>query len=148
MIRKLLARFATATTATATATAVLGLGLGLGMSLGLGLGLGISAPAISQEIDADTGLIIGEGWQAVQGNCLRCHSSQMIVQNSGTRAVWQSRVLLMQQSHGMPPLPAEVETTILDYLQTHYGPRSAYRRPPLPEHLLPVNPYAKAGDAL
>ncbi|MDT8429080.1 MAG: hypothetical protein RQ757_09985 [Pseudomonadales bacterium] len=125
---------------TARNTPRAGLGLALAISLVL---VSPGAPVSAQEIDVDTGLIIGTGWQAVQGNCLRCHSSQMIVQNSGTRAVWQSRVQLMQESHGMPPLPAEVENTILDYLQAHYGPRSAYRRPPLAEHLLPVNPYAK-----
>ena len=68
-----------------------------------------------QQIDDITGLLQEEGWQTVQANCTACHSAQIIAQNSGSRAVWQSRIVWMQ-TQGLELLSSDVENTILDYL--------------------------------
>lgn len=97
--------------------------------------------AMAQETDRVTGLILSDGWQAVQANCTECHSAQLIIQNSGSREVWKSRILWMQQTQGLHELGAELEDTILGYLAGNYGQKQAGRRAPLPAGLLPENPY-------
>lgn len=85
-----------------------------------------------------------EGWQLVRDNCTECHSSQIIVQNSGNREAWKSRIEWMQNSHGLGELGPELEGSILDYLTSNYGQNSASRRQALPAHLMPSNPNSKA----
>lgn len=99
------------------------------------------APRAAEETDRVTGLALDGDWQLVQANCTECHSALLITQNSGSRGVWQIRIATMRNTHGMEELDAEVEERILDYLAEHYGQRQASRRPPLPPHLLPENPY-------
>ncbi|NQV71345.1 MAG: hypothetical protein HQ498_15065 [Pseudohongiella sp.] len=91
-----------------------------------------------------TGLIREDGWQSVQENCTRCHTTQMITQNSGSREVWKSRIVWMQATQGLEQLNANVEASILDYLATNYGPRAVSRRAGLGEHLLPDIPSSSA----
>ena len=95
----------------------------------------------AQQTDTTTGLIMAAGWQTVRSNCISCHSAQLITSNSGSRAVWKSRLLWMQESQGMPQLAPATEKTILTYLSTHYGHKEATRRAALISTLLPVNPY-------
>ncbi len=99
------------------------------------------APRAAEETDRVTGLELDGDWQLVRANCTECHSALLITQNSGSRGVWQIRIATMRNTHGMESLDAEVEERILDYLAEHYGQRQASRRPPLPAHLLPENPY-------
>lgn len=87
-----------------------------------------------------SGLVEAAGWQAVQENCTECHSAQMIVQNSGSRAVWKSRILWMQETQGLGELSSDTENAILSYLATHYGQKEAGRRSGLAAHLMPTNP--------
>ena len=98
-------------------------------------------PRAQEETDRITGLARDGDWQLVQANCTECHSALLITQNSGNRGVWQSRLTWMMESQGMEPLEAGLEARILDYLEQNYGPRQSARRPPLPGHLLPENPY-------
>lgn len=95
----------------------------------------------AQDPERVTGLVVAEGWQDVQANCTECHSALLITQNSGSRAVWESRIRWMQETQGLQDLTAELETSILDYLAEHYGQKDATRRTPLGQHLLPANPY-------
>ena len=83
-------------------------------------------------------LIRENGWQLVRDNCTKCHSSQIIVQNSGTREVWKSRIEWMQSSQGLDELDPELENSILDYLAKNYGQKTASRRQALPPHLMPT----------
>lgn len=83
----------------------------------------------------------GEGMDVVRTTCTRCHSAAMVTQNSGSREVWQLRINTMQSSHGMPAIDDTTESTILDYLETHYGQKTSSRRAPLSPHLMPANPY-------
>lgn len=85
-------------------------------------------------------LIQEEGWQLVRDNCTECHSSQIIVQNSGNREVWKSRIKWMQSSQGLGELGPELEGSILDYLTSNYGQKTASRRQALPIHLMPSTP--------
>lgn len=100
------------------------------------------APRAAEETDRVTGLATEGDWQLVQANCTECHSALLITQNAGSRGIWQIRIATMQETHGMDELDAEVEERILNYLAEHYGQRQASRRPPLPPHLLPENPYS------
>ena len=98
-------------------------------------------PQAAEDTDRITGLAMNGDWQLVQANCTECHSALLITQNSGNRSVWQSRLAWMTETQGMPLLPPETEDRILSYLTENYGPRQSTRRPPIPEHLLPANPY-------
>ncbi|MDA1371514.1 MAG: hypothetical protein O2971_12240 [Proteobacteria bacterium] len=95
----------------------------------------------AQEHDRVTGLAMDAGWELVQANCTECHSAQLIIQNSGSRAVWKSRITWMQQTQGLHVLEAEVEASILSYLEINYGPKEASRRANLAPQFLPDNPY-------
>lgn len=97
--------------------------------------------ANAQQGDADADLIQEEGWQLVQATCTECHTSQIIVQNSGNREVWKSRLTWMQETQGLGQLEVDVENSILDYLAMNYGQKASSRRPGLSGNLLPDNPY-------
>lgn len=90
--------------------------------------------------DRVSGLVQATGWQEVQANCTECHSAQMIIQNSGNREVWKSRILWMQETQGLAELSSETEDTILSYLADNYGQKEASRRSGLATHLMPINP--------
>ena len=94
----------------------------------------------AQENGAAGALVQAEGWQLVRDTCTECHSSQIIVQNSGNREVWKSRIEWMQDSQGLGELAAELEDSILDYLAANYGQKASSRRSALPAHLMPVTP--------
>ena len=99
------------------------------------------AVSTAQQTERITGLIQEDGWQVVQANCTACHTAQIITQNSGSRTVWKSRLVWMQDTQGLGELSSDTENAILDYLVTHYGPKDASRRASIPAHLLPPNPY-------
>ena len=108
------------------------------------LTLSTSGDSIAQTSTTANELIREQGWELVRDNCTECHSSQIIVQNSGTREVWKSRIEWMQDSQGLGELGPELEASILDYLATNYGQKSASRRQALPAHLMPGNPNSAA----
>lgn len=99
-----------------------------------------SATSVAQTNTAASDLVREQGWELVRDNCTECHSSQIIVQNSGTREVWKSRIEWMQDSQGLGELGPELEASILDYLSANYGQKTASRRQPLAAHLMPDNP--------
>ncbi len=93
-----------------------------------------------QLLDAESGLIEAAGWLEVKATCTECHSAQMIVQNSGNRSVWKSRIEWMQDTQGLGLLSDIQEDTILTYLAENYGQKESSRRPAIPAHLMPTNP--------
>ena len=99
-----------------------------------------TANSTAQESVAAGELIQEEGWQLVRDNCTECHSSLIIVQNSGNREVWKSRIEWMQSSQGLGELGPDLEGSILDYLTSNYGQKTASRRQALPIHLMPTTP--------
>ena len=107
------------------------------------VGTGLLTISAAQQSDDVITLVTEQGWQLVQGTCTRCHSAQIIVQNSGTREVWKSRIAWMQRYQGLEELSPVIEDGILDYLAANYGQKTASRRPGLKPSLLPANPYGK-----
>lgn len=100
----------------------------------------VTAENSAQSPDAGSELVQAQGWVEVRDNCTECHSAQMITQNSGSRAVWKSRIVWMQETQGLGALSVETENAILSYLARHYGQKESGRRSSLPAHLMPANP--------
>ena len=93
------------------------------------------------QVDELTGLKMAPGWELVRNNCITCHSAKQFLQQRGTRTTWDYVITWMQERGGLWPLDAETRSTILDYLAENHGPGESFRRPPIPAHLMPVNPY-------
>ena len=95
------------------------------------------------EAAAATGLTPGEGVELVLANCITCHGPKQFLQQRADRDTWLGIIRWMQRDHGLWEFTPDVETGILDYLETHYGvPERGGRRPALRDELLPPNPYA------
>jgi len=91
-----------------------------GLLLGwLALG-GISAQA--------QGLPEGEGKEAIQASCNLCHALNYITQSNRDAREWRNLVSDMV-SRGAPLTKDEFEK-VLQYLATHFGPKSAAAAPP------------------
>jgi cytochrome c5 len=102
----------------------------------------VAAPASTgaRAIDPATGFVIDDGMELVVGTCTACHSSKLVIQNRGTRRDWEELLRWMQKNHNLWTLDEQVRGTILDYLTRNYAPeapRASFRRPPLPQYLLP-----------
>lgn len=81
--------------------------------------------------DVETGLLAGEGFEIVKGNCTACHSSALILQSGFSREVWHEKIVWMQETQGLWDL-GENESLILDYLAANYGPKESHgRRKPI-----------------
>jgi len=110
----------------------------IGFTLLLLLFTGVNA----KEIDPESGLIIDDNLEQVKTNCTVCHSAQNIIRQSGTRLTWLGLIRWMQNTQGLWELDADTEEKILDYLETHYGPKEeSYRRALISPILMPPNPY-------
>ena len=94
------------------------------------------APPAAAETDARTGLVIGPGFELVSVQCTACHSARLITQSQADRDGWLAMIRWMQETQGLWPL-GEAEDRVLDYLAANYGVKSAGRRRPLPQSLLP-----------
>ena len=87
--------------------------------------------SIKLEKDAETGLVIAEGFDQVKTNCtIACHSAGLVTQSRGNQKYWKDAIVYMQKNQGLWDLGAD-EPIILSYLATHYGEVAAYRRTPL-----------------
>ena len=95
--------------------------------------LSVASTAMSrEETDAQTGLIIDQGFETVKENCTACHSTKLITQTGATRESWQQSIRWMQKTQNLWQFSPETEKTILDYLTRNYAPkRTAGRRAPL-----------------
>jgi len=75
----------------------------------------IEVPYISYEIK------MGKGFDAVQANCLMCHSFGYIInQGPQSREFWNKKVQKMI-THFKAPIMKEDAKTVVDYLFQHYG---------------------------
>jgi len=75
----------------------------------------VEVPYISYEIK------MGQGFDAVQANCLMCHSFGYIVnQGPQSRDFWAKKVDKMIV-HFKAPMTKEDIVTVTDYLFKHYG---------------------------
>jgi len=88
------------------------------------------------------------GQDLVITHCTACHSGKLVQQNRATRHGWSELIRWMQNKQGLWALAPEVESGLLDYLSTHYGPTDGsaeQRRSPLPRALMPP-PRAEAPE--
>ena len=108
---------------------------------GLTAAFAVNLPVAQEVTSGTSNLIIAKGWQEVQATCTECHSSLLITQNSGDKAVWESRIRWMQETQGLQALAPELEESILDYLAANYGQKTFSRRAPLETQFMPANPY-------
>lgn len=92
----------------------------------LGGGLAASATPASAQ-DGHQGLPPGDGRDIVSGLCSGCHSIKLVQQQGMSRKRWDEMLVWMVEKQGMPELPPEMRTTVLDYLAEHYGEEQ--RRP-------------------
>jgi cytochrome c len=67
------------------------------------------------------GLPAGPGREIVFGLCQACHSLAIVKQQGLDRTSWEETLEWMVDEQGMPPLDAESQVLVLDYLATHYG---------------------------
>jgi len=75
----------------------------------------IEVPYISYQIK------MGKGFDAVQANCLMCHSFGYIInQGPQSREFWKKKVEKMI-THFKAPISPEDAKTVTDYLFKHYG---------------------------
>ena len=75
----------------------------------------IEVPYISYELKA------GKGLDAVEANCLMCHSFGYILnQKKQSRHFWKAKIDKMI-THFKAPITQESQKVILDYLFKHYG---------------------------
>ncbi|MEL7144881.1 MAG: monoheme cytochrome C [Bacteroidota bacterium] len=82
---------------------------------------------IENGIHVATGLVEGEGMQAVISNCLTCHSAKLITQNKMNRDRWLSTIRWMQETQNLRDL-GDQEEPILQYLSKFYAPEEVGRR--------------------
>lgn len=89
------------------------------------------------EIDEATGLKVADGWQHVRAHCGGCHSFALVTNQRADRDSWRAMIRWMQSTQNLWQFEPAVENAILDYLAANYAPGDAYRRAPLPGHLMP-----------
>jgi hypothetical protein len=100
--------------------------------------------AAEVELDPLTGMKMAGDWEIVRNNCIACHSSKLITQQSGTAAQWLDMIRWMQEKQNLWQFDPEVEDKIVAYLAEYYPPQADRRRAPIPPDLMPPNPYAPA----
>ncbi|MBN2895643.1 MAG: cytochrome c [Campylobacterales bacterium] len=75
----------------------------------------VEVPYIAYEIKT------GKGFDAVQANCLTCHSFGYIInQGPQARAFWLEKTVKMVDAFKAPITPEDVQS-IAEYLFTYYG---------------------------
>ena len=69
--------------------------------------LAVCTPAHAEdvEVDAFTGLRMAGDWELVRNNCIACHSTRLITQQSGTAEQWLAMIRWMQKKQNLCPIP-------------------------------------------
>ena len=98
-------------------------------------------PQIDLQTDSLTGLIKAPDWELVRNNCIACHSSRLITQQSGNASQWLGVIRWMQEKQNLWQFDPDTETKIIAYLAENYPPRDASRRSAIPPELMPPNPF-------
>jgi len=98
--------------------------------------------AADAQTDPLTGLIKAPDWELVRNNCIACHSSRLITQQSGDASQWLAVIRWMQKKQNLWQFEPDTETKIVAYLAENYPPRDASRRSAIPPGLMPPNPFA------
>ena len=56
--------------------------------------------------------------------CTACHGFKLVAAQGMTRRQWEDSLQWMTDKHGMSPLPAKDQKTVLDYLEATFPPRA------------------------
>jgi len=105
---------------------------------------GPAGMAADIELDPLTGLKMAGDWEVVRNNCIACHSTRLITQQSGSASQWLDMIRWMQKKQNLWQFDPETEQKIVGYLAEYYPPQADRRRAPIPPALMPPNPYAPA----
>ena len=98
--------------------------------------------AANVEVDPLTGLKMAGDWEVVRNNCIACHSSKLITQQTGSANQWLNMIRWMQEKQNLWQFDPETEKKIVGYLAEFYPPQADRRRAPISPDLMPPNPYA------
>ena len=66
----------------------------------------------------------GDGREETFYACTPCHGFKIVAQQGMTRPQWDESLHWMTTKHGMNAIEGDDRKIILDYLQTHYPPRT------------------------
>jgi hypothetical protein len=84
----------------------------------------VQLKSVNVDLPQSDRLFPGEGADALNNNCLACHSADMVLnQPALAKAAWQAEVNKMIQSYKAPIAAADV-TAIVNYLARTKGVRS------------------------
>ncbi|MFQ5982423.1 MAG: hypothetical protein ACE5KS_03520 [Woeseiaceae bacterium] len=100
--------------------------------------LGVTSASAAPALDAESGLIIDEGWELVRAHCGGCHSHRIVTQQRADRRTWLDMIRWMQATQNLWQFDPATEAGILDYLARNYPPQAGRRRAPLPPSLMPA----------
>ncbi|WP_394200002.1 cytochrome C [Shewanella waksmanii] len=113
------------------------------LAASLGCMLSSQVSAEQYPIDPESGLIMAPGWEVVNQQCNACHTSHIIPQNPGSKAVWKDTINWMIETQGLWDL-SETWDPVLNYLSTYYNESGIdmriFRRKPLSESQMPPMP--------
>jgi cytochrome c5 len=78
--------------------------------------------SMSVDLPQSQAMFTGEGADAVNNNCLACHSADMVLnQPALTKAAWQAEVSKMINVYKAPVAAADDAAAIVDYLTRTKG---------------------------
>ncbi|MEO1090739.1 MAG: aldehyde dehydrogenase [Pseudomonadota bacterium] len=84
--------------------------------------LTVLAPAVAPAAAEEFGVLYpDQGAEETYYTCAACHSERLVAQQGLTRHAWDELIDWMVEDQGMAEPDAELRTTILDYLSTHYN---------------------------
>ncbi len=81
----------------------------------------LTDPVTGLEIDPLTNMIMGDGYNTIKKECVRCHPTTLITTYRADTAGWTEAIRWMQAEKGLPEYTPETEATILNYLSAYYG---------------------------
>ncbi|UCS93648.1 hypothetical protein KZP23_00995 [Echinicola marina] len=87
----------------------------------------IHSDLVKDGIHVATGLVAKEGYETVIANCTNCHAADLVIQNRGDRAHWESLIKWMQATQGLWDL-GKNEEIIVSYLSENYSAEQKGRR--------------------
>lgn len=78
-------------------------------------------PVTGLQIDPMTNFIMGDGFEVMKNNCVRCHPTTIVTTFRADRDGWLGTIRWMQAEKGLQTFDEKTEGAILDYLATYYG---------------------------
>lgn len=82
---------------------------------------------VDGRIHIPSGLIADKNYELVLGNCISCHSANLITGNAMSAEGWRSTIKWMQETQKLWDLGSNTDK-IVAYLAKNYGPSESGRR--------------------